>query len=101
MSKGKSLPPALKSMLASPLYPARPAALHKGATIPAGRAAGPTPPAPSQKLLEAFQKVKGEAEQKGVGWGEWLSIAVSESPEGSPPPEDTGVLMLPCLPPGR
>ncbi|CAO1619066.1 unnamed protein product [Parajaminaea phylloscopi] len=75
--KGKSLPPALKTMLAKPLYPARPSALRPGVTIPAGRAAGPTSAPAPHALLDALRKVKQDAEGRGVGWGEWLSIATA------------------------
>lgn len=77
MSKGKSLPPALKSMLAQPLYPARPSVLRQGTTRPAGRSANPSPSPSSQALTDAFGQLQRQAEGKGLGWGEWLSIATA------------------------
>lgn len=78
MSKGKSLPPALKSLLASPLYPARPSITGAANAVrPAGRSASPLPAPPLTRLVETFGSVKQDAERRGVGWGEWLSIAVS------------------------
>lgn len=75
--KGKSLPPALKSLLVQPLYPARTSTLRPGIIVPAGRPAGPAPGPPPQGLLETLRKVKREAESRGLGWGEWLSIATA------------------------
>lgn len=79
MSKGKSLPTALKTLLSQPLYGggAAPMVSTSSAALKVGRSAHPAPPAPKSLLQEAFLGLRSDAESKGVGWGEWLSIATA------------------------
>ncbi|CAO1629585.1 unnamed protein product [Sympodiomycopsis kandeliae] len=72
MSKSKSLPPILKSLVKQPLYPAA-----KNLQYPAGRSANPIASPPIDKLTNAFANLQKQAEGKGIGWGEWLSIATA------------------------
>ncbi|UZJ53881.1 hypothetical protein CBS101457_003201 [Exobasidium rhododendri] len=72
-----SLPPALKSLLKQPTFAPRPSLHQTGVILPAGRAAGPMT-APSQSTLyQTFDRLSDDAKGKGVGWGEWLSLATA------------------------
>ncbi|KAE8256329.1 hypothetical protein A4X13_0g2714 [Tilletia indica] len=87
MSKSNSLPSTLKNLVLSPLYPARASRLNPSRLLPAGRIAGPgNPPAP-ESLASLFSSVRSDAEARGLGWGEWLSVATAtlltlNSPKG-------------------
>lgn len=76
MSKSRSLPSALKALIASPTYPSRPSSVGAH-TLPAGRAPSPLPAPRTERLAELFGGIAGEAKSRGVGWGEWMSVAVS------------------------
>lgn len=87
MSKGgRSLPSTLKALISAPTFtlssPApRAAASAAAGSAPSkqGRPSGPSP-APKEQILNGlFDKLSGEANDRGVGWGEWMSIAVSTS----------------------
>ncbi|TQS33122.1 hypothetical protein Golomagni_06546 [Golovinomyces magnicellulatus] len=77
MSKGRSLPPALKQLLQQPTFPARASRLSASKQLPAGRSANPTPTPKLTGVSQHFQSLQAEAKQKGLGWGEWLSIATA------------------------
>jgi hypothetical protein len=81
MAKGKSLPNALKTLLKEPTFPARQSKVRPGTYLPAGRAAGPTGAPADATLKAAFQRMSDDATSRGVGWGEWLSLAVGISVE--------------------
>ncbi|SJX61979.1 uncharacterized protein SRS1_10594 [Sporisorium reilianum f. sp. reilianum] len=77
MSKGRSLPPALKQLLQQPTFPARASRLSSSKQLPPGRAANPSPTPKLASVTQHFQKLRAEAQQKGIGWGEWVSIATA------------------------
>ncbi|KAK0545161.1 hypothetical protein OC844_007389 [Tilletia horrida] len=77
MSKSNSLPSTLKSLVLSPLYPARASRVSPSRILPAGRLAGPGQPPSTDSLASLFSSVKSDAESRGVGWGEWLSVATA------------------------
>lgn len=60
-----SLPPQLKSLVLSPTF-------KNG-----GRLAKPRQPPKAPLLTKLFQDVSNSASQKGVGWGEWLSLTTA------------------------
>lgn len=70
MSKGRSLPTALKELVKQPTFPAR-------ASRAAGRSANPSPTPKLASVSQHFQSLQAEAKQKGIGWGEWISIATA------------------------
>lgn len=70
MSKGRSLPTALKELVKQPTFAAR-------GTRPAGRMAGASPTPKLSAVSQHFQSLQAEANHKGIGWGEWLSIATA------------------------
>lgn len=78
MSKGKSLPPALKQLLKEPTFPARTSKLSSSSIkLPAGRSAGPLGAPKETKLFQTFQTISDDAKSKGLGWGEWLSFTTA------------------------
>lgn len=78
MSKGKSLPPALKQLLKEPTFPARTSKLSSSSiNLPAGRSAGPLGAPKETKLFQTFQTISDDAKSKGLGWGEWLSFTTA------------------------
>ncbi|SNX82981.1 related to conserved mitochondrial protein [Melanopsichium pennsylvanicum] len=77
MSKGRSLPAALKSLLTQPTFPARASRLSASTQLPAGRAAGPSRTPKLASVNQHFQSLQAEAKQKGIGWAEWVSIATA------------------------
>lgn len=77
MSKGRSLPPALKQLLQQPTFPARASKLSASKQLPAGRSANPSPTPKLASVSQHFQSLQTEAKQRGIGWGEWVSIATA------------------------
>lgn len=77
MSKSRSLPPALKQLLQQPTFPARASKLSASTQLPAGRSANPSPTPKLSSVSQHFQSLEAEAKQKGIGWGEWVSIATA------------------------
>ncbi len=77
MSKGRSLPTALKQLLQQPTFPARASKASASAQLPAGRSANPSPTPKLSTVSQHFQTLQAEATQKGIGWGEWVSIATA------------------------
>jgi hypothetical protein len=75
--KHPSLPAALKTLLKDPTFPTRKSARQAGMMLPAGRAATPLTSPPQSELDTTFDKIAKDAKSKGVGWGEWMSLAVS------------------------
>ncbi len=76
MSKGNSLPAALKTLINAPTFSVGAAASASASRVTRGRAAGPSPAPKAAVLKDVFARLDSEAAQKGFGWGEWLSIAV-------------------------
>ena len=77
MSKGRSLPTALKELLKQPTFPARASRVSASTQLPDGRAAGPSPTPKLASVSSHFQSLQAEAKHKGIGWGEWVSIATA------------------------
>ncbi|CDS82321.1 uncharacterized protein SPSC_03140 [Sporisorium scitamineum] len=77
MSKGRSLPPALKQLLQQPTFPARASRLSPSTQLAPGRSANPSPTPKLASVTQHFQSLQAEAKQKGIGWGEWVSIATA------------------------
>ncbi|KAK0545573.1 hypothetical protein OC846_004894 [Tilletia horrida] len=77
MSKSNSLPNSLKSLVLAPLYPARASRVSPSRILPAGRLAGPGNPPTNEALTSLFTSVKSDAESRGLGWAEWLSVATA------------------------
>jgi len=77
MSKGRSLPSALKQLLQQPTFPARASRLSASTQLPAGRSANASPTPKLASVSQHFQSLQAEAKQKGIGWGEWVSIATA------------------------
>lgn len=50
--------------------------------LPAGRLAGPMSSPGSSELHRAFDQIASDAKSRGVGWGEWLSLAVGAVGDG-------------------
>ncbi|KAL9936710.1 hypothetical protein V8E36_004778 [Tilletia maclaganii] len=77
MSKSNSLPNTLKSLVLSPLYPARASRISPSRILPAGRLAGPGAPPSNNSLASLFRSVSSDAESRGLAWAEWLSVATA------------------------
>ncbi|EPQ28106.1 uncharacterized protein PFL1_04433 [Pseudozyma flocculosa PF-1] len=77
MSKGRSLPEALKSLLKQPTFPSRVSALSATRHLPAGRSADPSPTPRLDTLKKHFVSLEADAIRRGLGWGEWLSVATA------------------------
>lgn len=77
MSKGRSLPSALKHMLQQPTFPARASRASASVQLPAGRSANPSPTPKLTTVTHHFQGLEADATKRGIGWGEWLSIATA------------------------
>lgn len=77
MSKGRSLPPALKQLLQQPTFPARASRVPASTQLPAGRSAHPSPTPKLSSVTQHFQNLQAEAKQNGIGWGEWIAIATA------------------------
>ncbi|PWY98487.1 hypothetical protein BCV70DRAFT_32681 [Testicularia cyperi] len=77
MSKGRSLPTALKQLLQQPTFAARASRASPSVKLPEGRSANPSPTPKLSSVTKHFQGLEADAKQKGLGWGEWLSIATA------------------------
>ncbi|EST07823.1 hypothetical protein PSEUBRA_002939 [Kalmanozyma brasiliensis GHG001] len=77
MSKGRSLPTALKQLLQQPTFPARASRSSASTQLPAGRPAAPSPTPKLSAVAQHFASLQAEASSKGLGWGEWVSIATA------------------------
>ncbi|KAN0064028.1 hypothetical protein ACQY0O_003634 [Thecaphora frezii] len=77
MSKGRSLPTALKQLLKQPTFAARSSLLSPTRTLPAGRSADPSPTPRLDVLRSHFVQLEADAARRGLGWGEWLSLATA------------------------
>lgn len=77
MPKSRSLPPTLKQLLQQPTLPARASKLSASKQLPAGRQANPAPTPKLTAVSQHFRSLQAEATQKGIGWGEWISIATA------------------------
>lgn len=75
MSKGASLPTALKSLLKQPTFAARVG--RGGVRIPGGRAAGALATPKVDELSGHLRTLGADASARGIGWGEWLSLATA------------------------
>lgn len=71
----KSLPPALRNLLAAPTFAAR-RSKHDPTIVLRGRRATPAPPPPEPELDALFGRIAEQSTARGVGWGEWLSFTV-------------------------
>ncbi|SPC67174.1 related to conserved mitochondrial protein [Ustilago sp. UG-2017b] len=77
MSKGRSLPPALKQLLQQPTFPTRASRVSASKQLPPGRSANPSPTPKLTSVGQHFQSLQAEAKQKGISWCEWISIATA------------------------
>ncbi|KDN43105.1 hypothetical protein K437DRAFT_257629 [Tilletiaria anomala UBC 951] len=77
-AKSKSLPAGLKSLITGPTFTLLARASVSAATgTRFGRAAGPAPAPKADILHSLFEKLDKDAAAKGVGWGEWMSLATA------------------------
>jgi hypothetical protein len=81
--KHPSLPAALKTLLKEPTFPKRKSARQAGIVLPAGRAATPLSAPPQSELHKTFDRIANDANSKGLGWGEWMSLAVGHAQSSS------------------
>ncbi|PWN52183.1 hypothetical protein IE53DRAFT_392133 [Violaceomyces palustris] len=77
MSKSRSLPPALKQLIKSPLYPRRPSRSNPSRILPVGRSPDPLFPPKNEILSQLFSGIRNQADQLGLGWAEWLSLTTA------------------------
>lgn len=71
-----ALAPALKALLNAPKYAARPSAYQKAVTIASGSGGKPRSPPRASLLDDLFSRIGADAQDRGIGWGEWMTVLV-------------------------